>query len=403
MAGRDLATCVSLPAAKTHLLDPPLEFDALRAAGGLCRLRYSDGSLGWLVTTHRLARMVLRDSRFGMGVRSTVRDAAGEAITRDGLTYLLEAFLLRLDPPVHARFRRLVAARFTVRHVQEREQTVRQIVAQQCDVMEQVGPPADIVELFALPVALGVHCMILGAPLRDAKLFAPISQPFFATADVDDVRELLGRLVEYLQDLIERKRAEPADDLISDIVAQEDLTTEQVLSLAFNFMTGGRGSVEDMLNLSVLALLCHPEQMAILRSGAVSLDAATEEILRYVGNFAVTLSRQARVDVDVDGIRIKAGEHVTVSLASANRDSERFRDPDVLDLRRSAAGHVAFGYGVHACLGQHFARLALRVSLATLLERCPALRLGVPASEVRVYGTREGGTTYGVHELPVVW
>ena len=212
--------------------------------------------------------------------------------------------------------------------------------------MEQVGPPADIVELFALPVALAVHCMILGVPVCDAQLFAPISQPFFATADVDDVRPTLGRLVEYMQALIERKTAEPADDLISDIVTQEDLTTEQVLSLAFNFMTGERGSVEDMLSLSVLTLLCHPEQMQLLRSGAVSLDAATEEILRYIGNFAVTLSRQALVDVDVEGITIKAGEHLTVALASANRDSERFSDPDVLDLRRSAAGHVAFGYGV---------------------------------------------------------
>jgi cytochrome P450 len=282
-------------------------------------------------------------------------------------------------------------------------QAVRQIASQRCDAMEQVGPPADIVDAFALPVAVATHCTILGAPVSDAKLFAPISQPFFVTANVDEAGALLRELVEYLQALIERKRAEPADDHISDIVAQEDLSAEQALSLAFNFMTAGRGSVEDMIDLSVLALLCHPEQMEMLRSGAVSVDAAIEELLRYIGNFAAAFSRQALVDVDVDGITIKKGEHVTVSLAAANRDPAKFGDPDLLDLRRSATGHVAFGYGVHVCLGQHFARLVLRVSLATLLERFPALRLAVPASEVRVYGSTEGGTTYGVHELPVAW
>lgn len=398
---------VLLPTTKTHLFDPPSELGVLRASRPLCRLRYADGALGWLVTSYELAKTVLKDQRFGMDIdpRSPVADRALAEILRNSLTEVQPqlAGLLSVDPPIHTRYRRLVASHFTKGRVQELASKVEGIVNTQLDVLEREGPPADLVGTFNVPIAVSIHCLMLGVPMSDGHVFAPISQPFLFTADLTEVGTRLAELQEYLLSLVARRRATPSDDLISDIVAHEELTNDQVVSLAFNFMTGGRGSVEDMIGLAVLALLCHPEQMEALCVGAVPIDTAIEELLRYIANFAVAIPRRALERVELQGVSIERGEILTVSLAAANRDPDKWNEPDALHLDRSALGHVAFGQGPHVCLGQHLARLTLRSAIRGLLERFSGLRLAIPTADVTVYGSDQGGTVFGVHELPVTW
>jgi cytochrome P450 len=333
---------VVLPTTKTHLFDPPGERGVLRASRPLCRLRYADGSLGWLVTSDTLARAVLKDPRFGMVVDD------GHPIVPSPFADLSERFddkvniplagLLALDPPVHQRYRRLVASYFTRRRLEDLAPAVEQIIDHQLDLIEHGGPPTDLMGMYASPVAIAIHCLMLGVPVSDGDVFAPISQPFFFTREPKEVVAHFAKLQEYLLSLIDRKRAAPSDDLISDIIAHGDLTDDEITSLAFNFMTGGRGSVEDMIGLAVLALLCHPEQLEALRAGTVPIDAALEELLRFIANFAVASPRRALQDVELEGSSIRAGEGVIVSLAAANRDPGKWDEPDVLDLKRGGRG-----------------------------------------------------------------
>jgi cytochrome P450 len=383
---------VEMPMRRERLFDPPAELGRLRAQRPLCRLRYRSGEVGWLVTSYGLARAVMTDARFILGrprpfpTQDPVKHAAlVETPVQMGAS---GGDLLALDAPDHMRVRRLLVSDFSVRRMDELESHVARIVGARLDAMQRSGPPVDLVEAFASPIALSTHCALLGVPEEDG---AHLGQVTHAVADpecgADEVRAALLAFRDYLDALVARKREEPGDDVISHLVAAGELTDGELLSLILLLFNAGVDTAATMLATGPFALLCHPDQLAALRADPTAIDAAVEELMRYLTVFQVgALTRTAREDVVLGDQTIRAGESVTVSLAAADRDPERFADPDTLDIHRSARGQLGFGHGPHVCLGQHLARLEMRVGIGELLRRLPTLRLAVAVEEVPVSG-----------------
>lgn len=403
---RAMTAPVELPTLRTHPFDPAPELARLRERRPLCRLRYPDGHLGWLVTSHALARAVLVDPRFSMRPpRRPVGDAARDVavLEADVDSPGRSGELMGLDPPDHTRIRRALAVHFTAGRAEERRPQVERVVAGRLDAMERAGPPVDFVELFGQPVPSLVVCDLLGVPHADRERFErPTAVMDDPLASARDKIAASREFTDYARAVIEQKRAKPGGDLLSALVARGELTDDELLGVTSQVFIAGHETTPKMLALGTFALLWDRSRWEALRADPASVDGAVEELLRYLTIVQVgAFTRTAREDVELGGATIRAGEGVTVSLSAADRDPRRFADPDRLDLWRVARGHLAFGYGRHVCLGQHLARLELQVGLAGLLARFPALRLAVPAEEVRVHGGER--FLHGVHELPVAW
>jgi cytochrome P450 len=397
---------VELPTTRTHLFDPAPELSTLREQRPLCRLRYPDGHVGWLVTSYALARQLLLDPRFTVRkIRSPVGDPATMTAFYDAMGDLPEfdGILMEHDPPQHTRIRRALAGYFTVRGIGEHRASIERIVAGRLDAMEAAGQPVDLMETFALPVSSFTICEILGAPWSDRERFerpsVVLQDPHASPAEK---RAAMCAFMSYCRDVIAQKRAEPAGDLLSDLVVRGELTDAEIAGVAFQLFAAGHETTSNMIALSTFALLCRRDRWETLRADPSRVDAAVEQLLRYLTILQVgAFTRTALEEVELGGVRIQVGESVTVSLAAANRDPEKFSDPDELDLSDDAAGHVAFGYGRHMCLGQHLARLEMKIALPGLTRRFPTLRLAVPAEEVSFSDGEH--LLYGIHTLPVGW
>ncbi|WP_098891537.1 cytochrome P450 [Streptomyces sp. or3] len=394
------------PAALTALSDRPVR-----------RLRYADGHVGRLVTGHAAARAVLADPRFSsryelLHLPMPMEGAPGE------LPPAPVGDILGLDAPEHTRYRRLLAGRFTVRRMRQLTGRIERFTADCLDAMEQAGTTADLVEAFARPVPTLVICELLGVPYADRGRFLGLVEVIFdQAADAGARDEAYAGLLRYVGELVLAKRAEPTDDLLSDLAAPgpapgagsgdlaapgpaaSGLSDEELAGIGGLLLAAGLDTTANMLGLGVFALLADPVQLEALRADPDLAGPASEELLRYL-SVADPLLRSALEDVEVEGELIRAGETVTVSVQAANRDPRRFPDPDRLDIHRRATGHLSFGHGPHQCLGQQLARVEMTVALPALFARFPALRLAVPPGEVPL---RERSSIYGVVSLPVAW
>jgi len=370
------------------------------------RLAFPDGSAGWLVSRYAEVRSLLADprtsSQLGFGL-SPVRELPPEA--QEELMRVRPGQFIRMDPPEHTRYRRLLTGQFTVRRMNALTPRIEQIVADHLDAMGKMARPVDLVENFALPVPSLVICELLGVPYTDRDLFQRLSRALLSmTTDGPTLVRVRGELMQYMLDLVRAKRLQPGDDLLSGLIAREDpegaLTDEELVSIGNLLLIAGHETTANMLALGTLALLEHPAQLAALRADPSMIDRAVEELLRYLTIAQFGLVRIATEDIEIDGQCIRAGQPVVASLASANRDPQHFPDPDALDLSREYSPHLAFGHGVHQCLGQQLARVEMKAGLTALLGRFPSLRLAVPLEQVRM---RDDMFIYGVHELPVTW
>ncbi|OKJ48287.1 cytochrome P450 [Streptomyces sp. CB02115] len=420
-ATADSATADELPVLPTDRhtgcpFDPPAALTAL-SDRPVRRLRYADGHVGRLVTGHAAARAVLADPRFSsryelLHLPMPMEGAPGE------LPPAPVGDILGLDAPEHTRYRRLLAGRFTVRRMRQLTGRIERFTADCLDAMEQGGTTADLVEAFARPVPTLVICELLGVPYADRGRFLGLVEVIFdQAADAGARDEAYAGLLRYVGELVLAKRAEPTDDLLSDLAAPgpapgagsgdlavpgpaaSGLSDEELAGIGGLLLAAGLDTTANMLGLGVFALLADPVQLDALRADPDLAGPASEELLRYL-SVADPLLRSALEDVEVEGELIRAGETVTVSVQAANRDPRRFPDPDRLDIRRRATGHLSFGHGPHQCLGQQLARVEMTVALPALLARFPALRLAVPPGEVPL---RERSSIYGVVSLPVAW
>ena len=313
---------------------------------------------------------------------------------------------IRMDAPEHPRYRRLLTGQFTVRRMNALRPRIEQIVADHLDAMAEMARPVDLVQNFALPVPSLVICELLGVPYADRALFQRLSKALLSIAtDGATLVQVRNELCEYMLGLVQAKRREPGDDVLSGLIARQDdpdgvLSDEELVGIGNLLLVAGHETTANMLALGTLALLEHPDQLEGLRAEPSMIDQAVEELLRYLTIIQFGLVRTTTEDVEVGGQCIHAGEPIVASLASANRDPKHFPDPDVLDLSRAYSPHLAFGHGSHQCLGQQLARVEMKVGFTALLERFPSLRLAVPLEQVRM---RNDMFIYGVHELPVTW
>ncbi|MER6915140.1 cytochrome P450 [Streptomyces sp. NPDC000594] len=378
--------------------DPPRELAELRSRAPIARMRYPDGHLGWLATGHSAVRSILADPRFSSRYELMHYPFADLGMAE--LPAAPDGDLTGIDAPEHTRYRRQLAGRFTVRRMRLLTERIEEITTEHLDAMERGGPGADLVESFAQPVPAQVICELLGVPYAEREIFRRHAADLSGIdATVEDQMAAMEALTGYIRGLVTAKRAAPTDDLLSDLIAESDLTDDELSGVGGFLLGAGLDTTANMLAHGTFALLSNAEQLAALRAEPELADQAVEELLRYL-SIAHTGLRAALEDVELEGAVIRAGETVTLSVQAANRDPERFPDPDTLDVRRRATGHLSFGHGIHQCLGQQLARVEMRVALPALLARFPGLRLAVPADEVPL---RAGLDVYGVHRLPVTW
>ncbi|MEU6407335.1 cytochrome P450 [Microbispora sp. NPDC046933] len=379
--------------------DPPAELIDARRHGPISRYPFPDGHQGWLITGYDLVRSVLADSRFSSRKELMIHHPTIDYSGVEVPPAPPGEFLL-MDEPQHGRYRKPLVGKFTVRRMRQLTERVEQITTDHLDAMEKAGPPADLVTAFAKPIPSMVICELLGVPYEDRGRFQDQIDTFLGGESSDeDLLAAYTATQHYLAELVAAKRANPTDDVLSDLT-DGDLTDEELKGMALILLSAGFDTTANMLALGTFALLQNPEQLAALRADATLADRAVEELLRYL-SVAKTFMRTALEDVELGGQTIEAGTTVILSLNTANRDPERFPDPHRLDLRRQDGGHLAFSHGIHQCLGQQLARVEMRVAFPALLNRFPTLRLAVPAEEV---GLRpETADIYGVKSLPVTW
>jgi cytochrome P450 len=397
---------VEFPKDRLDPLEPPPELNALREERPLCRMRYPDGHAGWLVTGYALARSVLVDPRFTVGVyRMPVGDPVADSELHDATMSRPEGagILIFQDSPQHTRIRRALAGYFTVRRVGEHREAIERIIDERLDSMERVGKPLDLLENFALPIPSMAICEMLGAAPDDRDAFEqPSAVMVDPEASAEDRIAAIEEFFTFCRGLVAEKRAAPGDDLLSHLVLGGELSTDEIVGAAQILFEGGHATTASMFSQIVFALLRERSEWEGLMAEPAKIPNLVEEFLRYVTILpAGAFARTATEDLELEGVQIKAGESVSVSLAAANRDPEKFDHPDDLDLSRDTTGHVGFGHGKHMCIGQHLARLELTLALAALMRRFPALELAVPAEEVEFLSGEH--IISGVHTLQVTW
>ena len=382
--------------------DPPSAITRLRGARPVSPLVFPDGHEGWLVTGYDEVRQMMADTRFSsrldLDVIHVPYETGMPAATEPSPP--LPGMFIAMDPPDHSRLRRRLTGAFTVKRMKQLEEHIADVVERQLDHLARLAPPVDLVKEFALPVPSLVICELLGVPYADRDTFQANSAQFMLREQT--LEEKMGAYVAlntYLSELVTSKRAEPGEDILSDLARHDDLTIEELTGAAFLLLLAGHETTANMLSLGTFALLQHPEQWAELRADAELLPGAVEELLRYL-SVADIFFRYATEDLELGGETITKGSTVVVSLLAANHDPRRFENPDTLDIHRNARGLLSFGHGVHQCLGQQLARIEMRAGFEGLLRRFPALALAVPAEEVKL---RTDMNIYGVHELPVTW
>jgi cytochrome P450 len=379
--------------------DPPQRFTELRAEHPITRWTFPDGHDGWLVTGHELARAVLADNRFSR--RSELMHSPLNSATEGRMPPPAAlGMFISMDPPEHARYRHQLIGQFTVRRMRLLTERITEITSACLAAMAEHGPGIDLVHAFALPIPSVVIAELLGVSDVDLTGFGQVvTRALRADLPPEETYAIFDELTRFMAELTKAKRANLGDDLLSDVIAAGDLTDEELTNIAFLLLTAGFETTANMLALGTFALLRHPDQLAALRDGTVDVDKAIEELLRYL-SIIPALVRTALEDVEIGGDLIRKGEAVAIDIPVVNRDPARFANPDTLDLAGSATGHVAFGYGVHQCLGQQLARVEMGVAFPALLRRFPDLRLAVAPEDVRL---RTDMAIYGVHELPVSW
>ncbi|WP_285783528.1 cytochrome P450 [Microbispora sp. NBRC 16548] len=394
-------TVTTMPTARQSgcPFDPPAELIDARRHGPISRYPFPDGHEGWLITGYDLVRSVLADPRFSSR-KELMRHHPLIDFGEIEVPPAPPGEFLLMDEPQHSRYRKPLVGKFTVRRMRQLTERVEQVTADHLDAMEKAGPPADLVTAFAKPIPAVIICELLGVPYEDRGSFQDNIDKFLG-GEVGD-EELIAAYTatqRYLAELVAAKRANPTDDVLSDLT-DSDLTDEELQGMALILLSAGFDTTANMLALGTFALLQNPDQLAALRAEPTLIDGAVEELLRYL-TVAKTFMRTALEDVELGGRTIAAGTTVILSLNTANRDPERFPNPHVLDLRRQDGGHLAFSHGIHQCLGQQLARVEMRVAFPALLNRFPTLRLAVPAEEVDL--RPETADIYGVKSLPVTW
>lgn len=383
---------------------PPPEVLGLITERPLSRVRIWDGSTPWLVTGYTELKSLMSDPRI-----SVEDHHPGFPHWNEGMLDLVNhraKSVFNTDGEEHSRFRRMMTKPFTVKRVDALRPAIQQITDDHIDAVLAGPKPADLVEALALPVPSLVISEMLGVPYEDHEFFqqhATTGVSRYATKEeAANGRVGLGR---YLIDLLESKMEDPAEDMVTELaerVTAGEISMKEAAQIGTGVLIAGHETSANMISLGTLALLEHPDQLALLRDtdDPKVVANAVEELLRYLSIIQNGQRRVALDDIEIGGHTIKAGEGVIIDLAPANWDPHQFPEPDKLDLTRPARLHVGFGFGPHQCVGQQLARVELQIVFKTLLTRIPDMRLAIPIEDVEF---KHDKLAYGVYRLPVTW
>jgi cytochrome P450 len=347
----------------------------------------SPGPAGtWFLFRHDDVAAALRDARFVRELRTALPDRPRPELPDPYRPFweMASKWILFRDPPDHTRLRALVATAFTPRIVQALAPRIADVAEVLLDEVEPTGT-CDLIRDYAFPLPVIVIAELLGVPGQDRIRFRDWSVALAAAIDLRTSPDVYGRasdatreLTAYLRDIVAERRAEPRDDLVSALITAESesgsLDEEELIAMCILLLVAGHETTVNLIGNGVLALLRHPEQLELLRSRPDLVDNAVEELLRFDSSVQFTF-RFAREDIELRGRTIPRGDQVGLILGSANRDPEQFPEPDRLDVTRTPLRHLAFGMGIHFCLGAPLARLEARLALETILRRLPGLRL----------------------------
>jgi cytochrome P450 len=385
--------------------DEPPQYKLLREREPISRAVLWNGLEVWVIARHEDQRAILTDPRFSADLRRPGYPLLNtQAAVLEGGGARSFVFL---DDPEHDRIRRTLIKEFTVKRIETLRPRIEQIVDDVLDGMLAGPRPADLVKAVALPVPSVVICEMLGVPYADHEFFQEVNEAI-VSREVQSGTVLDGHqeLNDYLGRLVERKREEPGDDMISrllrDQVEPGRMTPAELTINLLLLLLAGQEPTTDMIGIGTAVLLQHPDQFAELGAARDPkfVAGAVEEVLRYASINHVGIRRVAAQDVEVGGQVIRAGEGVVLPTDSAARDEEVFAAAASPDVHRGARNHLAFGFGAHQCIGQALARVELQTVFRALARRVPTLRLAVPLGEVPF---RHDMNIYGVHSLPVTW
>jgi len=383
------------------MFDPPPEYAALRAAGPIAKVSLWNEDEAFLVTTFKEAREVFSSPLMSSdpskpGFPSV--NATAEASKRG------QKFLSRMDAPRHDEQRRMLARDFAMGEIGKLTPYVEQMVDDLLDQMEARGGPIDLVQEFAEIIPSRLIFKLLAFPEADAQFFRDrVITAFNHDIPPEAATGALQEILDYCGGIVAEREAAPADDLVSRLIVNyvldDQLTREELKYMLLMLLLGGFDTTSNMISIGTLVLLKNPDQLQLLMDDPSLVNGAVEEMLRYLSIAHTVGMRLAVGDVELAGQCIHAGTAVLAPVAAANRDPFVFPDPDRFNIRRTARGHLAFGFGIHQCLGQPMARMELRIVFSKLFQRFPTLRLAVPEEELIF----RDSNAYSIKALPLTW
>ncbi|MGE0501687.1 MAG: cytochrome P450 [Rhizobiaceae bacterium] len=384
---------------------PPDAYRNARESEPVSRVTLWDGSRAWLFTRYDDVREILGDPRFS------------PVATRPGYPFVTEArraVLLGerpninfMDPPEHTKFRRIVAPIFLAQKVSAMRPLVQSLVDNLVDAMEAKGPPADLVDDFALELPVHVIAHMVGVPVEQSEVFLEAAKARFDLSSDPSVplraaKQLWGYLDAHLA--LKEAEAEPSQDVTSKLAREQvqtgNITRTDAIMILYQLLVAGHDTSANMISMGVLNLLRKQDQLAKLKADWTRLPGAVDELLRFISVLQFHAMRTATEDIEVGGQVVRSGEGVIASLPAANRDPAVFQNPDVIDVERSARNHMAFSYGIHQCVGQSLARMELEIAFETLWRRFPNLALAEPIDEI-TYGV--SNLSFGPRTMKVGW
>jgi len=387
------------------LQNPHGLFERLRVEQPVREVVLPRGIKVWLVTRYDDVRAVLINPTVSKDMLNAVpllvRHSTAEQPQSFEAELALAGHMLNTDPPHHTRLRALVNRAFTTRRVEHLRSRVGQAADELLEAMA-AHDEVDLLSAYAFPLPTTVICELLGVPDRDKDEFRDVAITMTSAAQHEQMAAAAMGMADYLGRLVESKREHPADDLLSALVHPGDdadrLSEPELRSMAFLLLVAGHETTVNLIGNGVAMLLCNPEQLAALRADPSLMPAAIEELLRHDGPLNIATYRYTTQPLQLGDVRVPAGEFVMVSLASANRDGTRFDDADRVDITRDPVGHLAFGYGIHYCVGAPLARMEGEVAIGKLLDRFPDLALAREPGQLR---WRPSTLMRGLETLPV--
>ncbi|WP_239014565.1 cytochrome P450 family protein [Archangium violaceum] len=359
----------------------------------------------WVATRYKDVVDLVRDPRFTKDMRK-LPDGSPSKLRRIDSMEVINRHMLSSDPPDHTRLRTIVSKAFTPRRVEELRPRVTAITHELLDAARARGE-VDLLDAFAFPLPITVIAELLGVPVEDRDQFREWTTTIITpppNGDFEPLQKAGMQFIQYFQGLLARRRADPRDDLLTALMSAEEqgdrLSPQELISMLFLLLVAGHETTVNLIGNGVWALLRNPEQLERLRANPALIESAVEEMLRYRSPVETTTQRWATQDIEFRGQVIPAGESVMGSLLAANHDPEQFPEPEKFDITREPNRHVAFGFGIHFCLGAPLARLEGAIAINLLLERMPRLRFAVEPSALR---WRDGILVHGLQRLPVAF